>query len=68
MPKLTLDQTYIYRGKRYGPGQVEIEDAEVAKALTERGAAVQERQDARVSPSREPEAPSVPRRTTARKA
>jgi hypothetical protein len=35
MPKLRLSQSYIYAGKRYGPG-----DAEAAKALTAREAAL----------------------------
>jgi hypothetical protein len=40
MPKLRLSQSYIYAGKRYGPGEVEIADAEAAKALTAREAAL----------------------------
>jgi DNA uptake protein ComE-like DNA-binding protein len=31
--KLNLPQTYIYAGKFYGPGLVEIEDEEAAKAI-----------------------------------
>jgi len=41
MPKVTLSQTYLYAGKHYGPGEVEIENEEAAKALTEREKAVQ---------------------------
>jgi hypothetical protein len=36
MAKVNLTKTWIYNGKHYGPGAVEIADAEVAKALTER--------------------------------
>ena len=33
MPKLTLDQSWIYAGKHYGPGEVEIDDEEAYKAI-----------------------------------
>jgi hypothetical protein len=31
--KLNLDQSWIYAGKHYGPGEVEIEDEAAAKAI-----------------------------------
>jgi hypothetical protein len=33
MAKLTLDQSWIYAGKHYGPGEVEIEDEAAYKAI-----------------------------------
>lgn len=41
MPKVTLSQTITYGGKFYGPGVVDVDDADAAKALTEREAAIQ---------------------------
>jgi hypothetical protein len=40
MATVKLSQTYLYAGKHYGPGEVEIADAEAAKALTAREAAL----------------------------
>jgi hypothetical protein len=40
MPKFKLSQTYLYGGRHYGPGEVDIQDADVAKALQERDASV----------------------------
>lgn len=37
MTRVTLDETWIYAGLRYGPGEVEVPN-DVAAALAERGA------------------------------
>lgn len=66
MPKLNLSQTYIHSGKFYGPGEVEVEDAAVAKDLTAREDDLRARREAQTqqvaAPPAEPEAPAVPRR------
>lgn len=37
MPKVALREAYIYAGKIYGPGEVEVPD-ELKKSLAEKGA------------------------------
>jgi hypothetical protein len=61
MPKLRLSQSYIYAGKHYGPGEVEIADAEAVKALTAREAALRPAPPAPVTGAA-PKAPA-PRRS-----
>lgn len=41
MPKVTLSQTYVFAGRHYGPGEVDVADEETARALRDRDAAVQ---------------------------
>jgi hypothetical protein len=64
MAKVTLSQTYLYGGKHYGPGVVEIADADAAKALTAREAALRPAPPAAPQPVSQPKAPA--RRTRGR--
>jgi hypothetical protein len=77
MATVTLTRAYLLNGKYYGPGAVDVEDAAIAERLNARetklnmrAAKEQQRQieAARAADAEEVEAPSVPRRTTARKA
>lgn len=40
MPLVTLKSTFMYQGKMYGPGQVEIKDQAIAESLLERQAEI----------------------------
>jgi hypothetical protein len=69
--KLTLDQTYIYNGKFYGPGEVEIEDEEAAQSIRAKLNPAQPDGEAAPAPA-EPEAepehePAKPARSAGRK-
>jgi hypothetical protein len=55
--KLTLDQTYIYNGKFYGPGEIEIEDEEAAQSIRAKLNLAQQDGDAAPAPENEPPAP-----------
>ena len=56
--KLTLDRTYIYNGVFYGPGEVEVADADAASAIKDKLDAAKQREDL---------APAAPHGTKARK-
>lgn len=57
MPKVTLGRTIVYGGHFYGPGEVDVDDPEVAKALSERERAIVDAQAATVAtlPSADPD-------------
>lgn len=68
MPKFTLSQTYLYGGKHYGPGEVDIADAEVAKALQERDASILAARQPRVVAPEPKDGGERARRATTRRA